>query len=50
MRLPTRYENIYHLLSGSKTFRLFPPVEGYLMDSKPRPFRRDPASNFVSNP
>lgn len=28
-----RYENIYHLLSGSKTFRLFPPVEGYMMDS-----------------
>lgn len=31
-----RYENIYHLLSGSKTFRLFAPVEGYLMDSKSR--------------
>ncbi|GHJ83994.1 hypothetical protein NliqN6_0396 [Naganishia liquefaciens] len=27
------YENIYHLLSGSKTFRLFPPVEGYLLDT-----------------
>ncbi|KAI5453571.1 hypothetical protein NCC49_005397 [Naganishia albida] len=28
-----QYENIYHLLNGSKTFRLFAPVEGYLMNT-----------------
>lgn len=31
---PDPYENIYHMLSGSKTFRLFAPVEGYLLDSR----------------
>jgi hypothetical protein len=32
LRLSARYENIYHVLSGSKTFTLLSPIEGLWLD------------------
>lgn len=30
-----RFENIYHVLSGSKTFSLVSPIEGLFFDRRP---------------
>jgi jumonji domain-containing protein 7 len=33
-----RFENIYHVLSGSKTFSLVSPIEGLFFDRMPSSF------------
>ena len=46
----SRFENIYHVLSGSKTFSLVSPIEGLFFDrtcsSSPRGRRADKLERF----